>query len=130
MKSEILTVQGMTEGLTATGMPEDQASTVVQAIAEGIQSFAVTPAKLQQELAPIKRSLSDLETRVSVLESRVDELSASVSDLTKNVRDLANKMDAGFESINSRIFWLTMAVLGTMGAMLAAMLSVLITSAL
>ena len=122
MKSEFIAVQEMTEGLTATGMPDDQAGAVVQAIAEGIQSFAVTPLKLREELAPIRSDLAEIQLRVGVLESRVDELSV-------DLRNFANKMDAGFESVNSRIFWLTIALLGTQGAMIAAILSVLLSSA-
>lgn len=121
MNSEVLTVQSTAEGLTATGMPENQANAVLQAIAKGVQFSAVMPARLKAELAPIKRSLGYLLSCVGVLESRINELS-------QNVRDLANEMHAGIESINSRIFWLIMAVLGTMSNQLAATLTVPMTN--
>ena len=129
MKPELQAVQEMTDGLTATGMPDDQAGAVVHAIAEGIQSFAVTPLKLQEELAPIRSDLESLKNRVSALEIRVGALETSVENLSVEVRNLSNKMDAGFESVNSRMFWLTIALLGTQGAMIAAMISVLLTNA-
>ncbi len=122
MKSEILAAKQMTEGMTAAGMPEKQATAVTEAISNGIQKFSVTPDMLHEEIQPIKVQLNALEIRITNLENRFNEF-------REEFKALREKMDSGFEAINARIFWLIVAVLGTMGAMMASMITVLVTNA-
>ncbi|MCY4323228.1 MAG: hypothetical protein OXD00_06015 [Gammaproteobacteria bacterium] len=135
MKPEFSAVRQMSEGLTASGMPEQQANAVMEAISTGMQAFSVTPEMLHEEILPIKAQLGDLKARVSALETRVgnlevrmSSLESRVSELSVEVRDLAKIMHAGFEAVNARIFWLIVALLGTMGAMMASMITVLVTN--
>ncbi len=128
MEPEFSAVKHMTDGMKAAGMPDDQANAVTEAISTGIQMFAVTPEMLHEELAPIKDQLGELRIRVEKLEIRMTNLENRVSELSAEVRDLAKTMHTGFEAINARIFWLIVAVLGTMGAMMASMITVLVTN--
>ena len=125
MNAGLLAVQQMTEGMRSSGLEEVQANAVVQAIAEGVKAFSVTPEVLRQELAPFANKSDGLEARLGQLENRLERLETRVDALHDKVDALVVAVD----TLSSRMFWLTITLLGTMGAMLAAMASVLFMGA-
>ena len=99
MKAEILAVQKMTNGMQSAGMDEAQSLAAVEAIAEGIQTFAVTRDVLREELLPVHE--------------RIDKLDA--------------KFDAKFDVLSGRMFYLMLTMIGAMVAMFGSMIAMLLT---
>ena len=85
--------------MKSAGMDEAQALAVVEAIAEGIQTFAVTREVLKEELAPIHERIDKLE----------------------------EKFDAKFDVLSGRIFYLMLTMIGAMVAMFGSMIAMLLT---
>ena len=106
MKAEVLAIEKMTNGMKSAGMDEAQAVAVVEAIAEGIQTFAVTRDVLREELAPVHE-------RIDKLEEKFDRLDG--------------KFDAKFDVLSGRIFYLMLTMIGAMVAMFGSMIAMLLT---
>ena len=99
MKAEVLAVQKMTDGMKSAGMDEAQAIAAMEAIAEGIQTFAVTRDVLREELLPVHE--------------RIDKLDV--------------KFDSKFDMLSGRIFYLVLTMIGAMVAMFGSMIAMLLS---
>ena len=110
MKAEISAVQKMTNGMQSAGMDEAQALAVVEAIAEGIQTFAVTRDVLREELLPVHERIDKLDAK---FDAKFDGLD--------------NKFDAKFDVLSGRMFYLMLTMIGAMVAMFGSMIAMLLT---
>lgn len=107
MKAEVLAVQKMTNGMKSSGMAEAQALAVVEAIAEGLQAFALTREDIREvvreELVPIHQRLDNLEARMGRVEARM------------------GRVEVRMDLLESRMFYLMLAMIGAMISMFGSM---------
>ena len=108
MKRALQEVSDMATSLEASGMDRQQAGATLEAIANSIEKFAVTPERLRETLEESQQALyerirEETDRQFEVVNRRLD-------DLTKNTNERFNDVLAELRAVSSKLFNLTLAM--------------------
>ena len=98
----------MATSLEASGMDRQQAGATLEAIANSIEKFAVTPERLRETVEESQQALyerirEETDRQFEVVNRRLD-------DLTKNTNERFNDVLAELRAVSSKLFNLTLAM--------------------
>ena len=98
----------MATSLEASGMDRQQAGATLEAIANSIEKFAVTPERLRET---IEESQQVFYERIREETDRQFEVvNRHLDDLTKNTNERFNDVLAELRAVSSKLFNLTLAM--------------------
>ena len=98
----------MATSLEASGMDRQQAGATLEAIANSIEKFAVTPERLRET---VEESQQGLYERIKEETDRQFEVvNRHLDDLTKNTNERFNDVLAELRAVSSKLFNLTLAM--------------------
>ena len=108
MKRALQEVSDMATSLEASGMDRQQAGATLEAIANSIEKFAVTPERLRETVEESQQALyerirEETDRQFEVVNRRLD-------DLTKNTNERFNDVLAELRAVSSKLFNLTLAM--------------------
>ena len=108
MKRALQEVSDMATSLEASGVDRQQAGATLEAIANSIEKFAVTPERLRETVEESQQALyerirEETDRQFEVVNRRLD-------DLTKNTNERFNDVLAELRAVSSKLFNLTQAM--------------------
>ena len=108
MKRALQEVSDMATSLEASGVDRQQAGATLEAIANSIEKFAVTPERLRETVEESQQALyerirEETDRQFEVVNRRLD-------DLTKNTNERFNDVLAELRAVSSKLFNLTLAM--------------------
>ena len=129
MKRALQEVSDMATSLEASGMDRQQAGATLEAIANSIEKFAVTPERLREILEESQQALYErikpeyhprfdwidqrfdgIDQRFEGVHQRFDDVNQRLDDLTKNTNERFNDVLAELRAVSSKLFNLTLAM--------------------
>ena len=129
MKRALQEVSDMATSLEASGMDRQQADATLEAIANSIEKFAVTPERLREILEESQQALYErikaeydprfdridqrfegVDQRFESVDQRFDAVNQRLDDLTKNTNERFNDVLAELRAVSSKLFNLTLAM--------------------
>ena len=129
MKRAVQEVSDMATSLEASGMDRQQAGATLEAIANSIEKFAVTPERLREILEESQQALyerikpeydprfdwidqrfDEIDQRFEGVHQRFDDVNLRLDDFTKNTNERFNDVLAELRAVSSKLFNLTLAM--------------------
>ena len=133
MKRALQEISDMATSLEASGMDQQQAGATLEAIANSIEKFAVTPERLREILEESQQTLYErikaennlrfdgidqriegvtesVNQRFDAVDQRFDAVNQRFDDLTKNTNERFNDLRAEQRADSSRLFNLMLAI--------------------
>ena len=133
MKRALQEISDMATSLEASGMDRQQAGATLEAIANSIEKFAVTPERLREILEESQQALYErikaendlrfdgidqriewvtesVNQRFDAVDKRFDDVNRRFDDLTKNTNERFNDLRAEQRADSSRLFNLMLAI--------------------
>jgi len=108
MKCALQEISDMTTSLEASGVERRQAGATLEAIANSIEKFAVTPERLRQALDASQQTL--YERIKGEMDQRFDSVNQRFDDLTENVNQRFNDLRQQQHADSSKLFNLMLAI--------------------
>lgn len=108
MKRALQEISDMTTSLEASGVERRQAGATLEAIANSIEKFAVTPERLRQALDASQQTL--YERIKGEMDQRFDSVNQRFDDLTENVNQRFNDLRQQQHADSSKLFNLMLAI--------------------
>ena len=108
MKRALQEISDMTTSLEASGVERRQAGATLEAIANSIEKFAVTPERLRQALDASQQTL--YERIKGEMDQRFDAVNQRFDDLTENVNQRFNDLRQQQHADSSKLFNLMLAI--------------------
>ena len=125
MKRALQEVSDMATSLEASGMDRQQAGATLEAIANSIEKFAVTPERLREILEESQQALYErikaendlrfdgIDQRIEGVNHRFDDINHRFDDVNRRFDDVNRRMDdmrAEQRADSSKLFNLTLAM--------------------
>ncbi|MCZ0943328.1 MAG: hypothetical protein OXJ53_09745 [Gammaproteobacteria bacterium] len=108
MKRALQDISDMTTSLEASGVERRQAGATLEAIANSIEKFAVTPERLRQALDASQQTL--YERIKGEMDQRFEAVNQRFDDLTENVNQRFNDLRQQQHADSSKLFNLMLAI--------------------